>query len=419
MEEKNRVTATGIALELENLQILRLGKQTVKAELCRASLCCDSSACPRCGAQSPILPSAQRAADASVLRNPRRRRLILMAPPPIVHSLLQTLHRSHRSCQQSRPISHAPRQTFHPRHRTFHTGATEVVNGLVCFYKANLASVFNLSTREIMCLPYFSDANPKPKTKTKTKTKPKTLNYNYYFGYASSCNEYKLLKLYNVIGGREWEFLTLGKDASWRRPSSRADAPPIDLKRNRSSVYIDGALCCWHKKISNSVILLDYADESWQLVDLPPQIAEPYCWFLLPLRSRFAVASPIDRCFQLDIWVLEGGRGGGGPSPLWTNHFIIDTVIGFPDFDCFIGNLPTGEVLLSFSGMNFPIYAFDPTNGRSEVFEIGMFPSAPHIAYRIHAYYYEEDMTPLRHRISNKLQIMSSRDTPHVKINRM
>ncbi|KAG5559960.1 hypothetical protein RHGRI_003304 [Rhododendron griersonianum] len=295
-------------------------------------------------------------------------------------------------------------------------GATEVINGLFCLHAGNRAWICNVSTHEIRELPYSSDLENAQK-------------FKYFFGCASTNNnrkEYKLLK-------------------TWRRPWTLLDNPEIELKLGRTSVYIDGSLCCWHRSACN-LIVFNFEDESSQEIGLPPKASGSsnieYGLLLLQFRGHFALLRQEEElkrgvqngCLvnrKLDLWVLELDRHDKQGSYEWINH-IIDVPCDFPGRGCsFLGNLPlpTGDRMLLTSvvdiAMKKPdvrVYSYDDTKGKFEKFVIGKFPlwsPSSQITsvwweetnkFRVH--YYEEDITPLKDLVfSNKDPSLTSSGT--------
>ncbi|KAI5680142.1 hypothetical protein M9H77_01369 [Catharanthus roseus] len=110
-------------------------------------------------------------------------------------------------------------------------GVTNIVNGLVCFYKRNVSKMLNIATREIVDLP---DSNYAYK------------HCVYHLGFDPADKSYKLLKICPVyedfddddeafeedeilpVRNLECEILTLGKDNSWRI----IPPPPCPIRRH-------------------------------------------------------------------------------------------------------------------------------------------------------------------------------------------
>lgn len=122
-----------------------------------------------------------------------------------------------------------------------------MIDGLVCLYTVDRASICNVSTHEIMHLP------PCSWYYTNQMTYNPTSCYQYYLGFDSTCKEYpyKLLRASTFVIRLEdpeddylvsdCEILTVGKDSSWRVLDNR---PVLDLWKQ--SVYINGILYWWH-----------------------------------------------------------------------------------------------------------------------------------------------------------------------------
>ncbi|KAH7847478.1 hypothetical protein Vadar_026503 [Vaccinium darrowii] len=304
-----------------------------------------------------------------------------------------------------------------------YNGATEVVKNLICLYAGNRSWICNVSTREIRELPSSSDLE-------------NAVLFTYFLGFVSSRKEYKLYKVclvprFSTSGViryylRNCELLTLGKDASWRRPWSLCNSPKIDLQSGRPSVYIDGSLCYW-KSICN-LIVFNFEDESFQEIDRPPKasgsIYDERGSLLLQFGGHFALVRVPDRLVnqRLELWKLAWRNGHEQGSCEWINH-VIDVPHDFPvgGFS-FLGNLalPAGDQMLlaglldvSNNMSAVPVYSYDHAKGKFEKFVITKLPWWPPSSQvasicrghlnKFRVYYFEEDITPLHDLvISNK-----------------
>lgn len=313
-----------------------------------------------------------------------------------------------------------------------YNGATEVVKGLFCLYEGNRSWICNVSTREIKELPSSSDLE-------------NAIFFTYFLGFVSSRKEYKLLKLCLVpristrgviryyLGNRE--ILTLGKDASWRRPRSLINAPEIDLQLGRPSVYIDGSLCCWKSILQ--LIVFNFEDESFQVIDPPPKdtgsIYDERGSLLLQFGGHFALVRVPHRLVnqRLELWKLAWRNGHEQGSYEWISH-VIHVPYDFPvgGFS-FLGNLPlpegdqmllAGLLDISNNKSAVPVYSYDHAKGKFEKFVIAKLPSWSQVTSispwpqssrfasislwhlnKFRVYYFEEDITPLHDLvISNK-----------------
>ncbi|KAG5545057.1 hypothetical protein RHGRI_017504 [Rhododendron griersonianum] len=301
-------------------------------------------------------------------------------------------------------------------------GATDVVKGLFCLYAGNRSWLCNVSTREIRELPFSSDLE-------------NAVAFTYCLGFASTSKEYKLVKMCllpfyrtkDVISfhGLIFEILTMGKDASWRRPWDILEAPAVGLELGRTSVYIDGLLCCWHRG-GYTLIVFNFQDESFQKIYPPPKSSGSIYFgngsLLLQFEGHFALVRGLHRRLvnhELEIWVLELNNYEQG-SYEWINR-IIEVPCDFPVRGCsFVGSLPlpTGDQMLLTGLVEFinkksavPVYSFDHAKGKFEKLVIGNFlswsPSSQVASIckkdieKFRVYYYEEDITPLSDLVSN------------------
>lgn len=316
-----------------------------------------------------------------------------------------------------------------------YVGATEVIDGLVCLYTVDRASICNVSTHEIMHLP------PCSWYYTNQMTYNPTSSDQYYLGFDSTCKEYpyKLLRASTFVIRFEdpeddylvsdCEILTVGKDSSWRVLDNR---PVLDLWKQ--SVYINGILYWWHLS-GKGFIGFCFKEEEFLLIGPPPmtQVREGS---LYQCRGRLAlVGGLVDR--KLELWEFQQveeksnygeGRGGETVEPLykWIKHVIHIPYTFSADRDCkLIGNLPTGAMLMTCGILEQeqeekekeinksttspvmampPIVSYDLTTGKFENFVIGnKFPSSlDSIINKFRVSYYEEDISPLSLMISNK-----------------
>ncbi|KAG5539004.1 hypothetical protein RHGRI_019529 [Rhododendron griersonianum] len=292
-----------------------------------------------------------------------------------------------------------------------YNGATDVVKGLFCLYAGNRSWICNVSTREIKVLPFSSDLE-------------NSVSFTYFLGFASTSKEYKLLKSCFLPFFKEGivcfralicEILTMGKDASWRRPWDWVESPEVGLQLGRTSVYMDGFLCCWHRS-GFTLIVFNFEDESFQEIYPPPKssgsVYSEDGSLLLQFGGHFALVRGLHSRLvnqELQIWVLELNKDKEG-SYEWINR-IIEVPWDFPVRGCsFTGNLPlpTGDQMLLTGLVEFtnnksavPVYSFDHMKGKFEKLVIGNFPSwSAQVAslYRkdvnkFRVYYYEEDIT--------------------------
>ncbi|KAF7112325.1 hypothetical protein RHSIM_RhsimUnG0240800 [Rhododendron simsii] len=288
-------------------------------------------------------------------------------------------------------------------------GVTEVVNGLFCMYTDCRARLCNVSTGEIMELP-------SPPTKKHKSFK----HCRCHLGFDSARNQYKLLKVcsfqtinHSVRCIAECEILTLGKDAAWR--SIQLVDGRMDTQRLQS-VYIHahGALYWWNAT-GHGIIAFSFKDEIFlPLVPQPPILR--FTGSLLQFGDYLAVATGlVDR--KLQLWVLD--------KPLtlsvcpWTLH-LIHIPYDFADHRCcLLGNLPTGEMLMtsteeereinsrSSSPNHICVYSYNHTRRKFEkLITSNKFPSflasVRKNDKKFRIYCHEEDITPLDHLISNK-----------------
>ncbi|XP_058215747.1 uncharacterized protein LOC131326863 [Rhododendron vialii] len=301
-------------------------------------------------------------------------------------------------------------------------GYTRFINGLFCLYTADRVSICNFSTREIMDLP----APP-------TRPFQQCL---YYLGFDSTTNEYKLLKVCTVNCRKDedneeeeeeeeegedlyfdskFDILTLGKDKSWR---SLHDAPAIDAWK--LSACFNGRLYWWDPA-GRELIHFSFNNERFGFTSRPPRTPRNV-GAIHQFRGDLALlVGFVDQA--LALWVFESGlsqiiEDNGETQDVkaysWClRHIQVPYAIANRNLK-FLENLPTGEVLMtgmeeaadsnSNSPFPMPIYSYDHTSRKSEKFITGKnYPSSRRkYARTLQVFYYEENIMPLDHLISNK-----------------
>lgn len=109
----------------------------------------------------------------------------------------------------------------------------------------------------------------------------------------------------------------LGKVASWRRWRT-AYAPEIDLCEQSGHIIDGGVLCCWHCD-RDELIILNFQDENFHVINLPQRAASFSSlrgYFLLQLGGHVALAKEKKSYYyqgvlnglvnqRLELWVLE------------------------------------------------------------------------------------------------------------------
>ncbi|KAE9448786.1 hypothetical protein C3L33_19317, partial [Rhododendron williamsianum] len=299
-------------------------------------------------------------------------------------------------------------------------GYTRFINGLFCLYTADRVSICNFSTREIMDLP----APPNRFFQ----------NCHHYLGFDSTTNEYKVLKVCSVKCRKEeeeeeeeeeggenlyfeskFDILTLGKDMSWR---SLHDAPAIDAWK--LSTCINGRLYWWDPA-GRKLIHFSFNNERFGFTSRPPRTPRNV-GAIHQFRGDLALlVGFVDQA--LALWVFESGlsqiiEDNGETQDVkaysWClRHIQVPYAIANRNLK-FLEDLPTGEVLMtgieeaansnSNSPFPMPIYSYDHTSRKFEKFITGKnYPSSRRKhARQFQVYYYEEDIMPLDHLITNK-----------------
>ncbi|KAI8522848.1 hypothetical protein RHMOL_Rhmol13G0028600 [Rhododendron molle] len=229
---------------------------------------------------------------------------------------------------------------------------SSTVASSVCTRANYRAWIRNVSTREIRELPASDLQDAKA--------------FHYYFGFASSSKEYKLLKLCSapidcvcmdddVPWAMECEILTLGKDASWRRWRTPY-APRVDIRKQSVHIIDGGVLCCGHRE-GHRLIIFNFQDESFHVINLPAMKG------LLQTPGLFFAA--IGRSF----------RPGEGEEELLSCHGALRRskwVISPPKIRALGETLLTG--VETHNKPTVLVYTYDHTKGKFEKFVMGKFP---------------------------------------------
>ncbi|KAF7142319.1 hypothetical protein RHSIM_Rhsim05G0020000 [Rhododendron simsii] len=305
-------------------------------------------------------------------------------------------------------------------------GYTHFINGLFCLYTVDRVSICNFSTREIIDLP----APP---------MRPFQECF-HYLGFDSTTNKYKVLKVCsvkcckdedneeegeNLYFESKFDVLTRGRDMSWR---SIHDAPAIDARKR--SACIDGRLYWWDPA-GRELVHFSFNNELFGFTSRPPRTRR-HVGEIHQFRGDLALVVGFDvvnQAMALRLWVFESGlvqtiEDHGETRDVkaysWClRHIQVPYAIANRDLK-FHANLPTGEVLMtgieeeeaaaaansnSNSPFPMPIYSYDHTSRKSEKFITGKnYPSSRRNkhARKLEVFYYEEDITPLDHLITNK-----------------
>ncbi|KAF7144216.1 hypothetical protein RHSIM_Rhsim05G0019100 [Rhododendron simsii] len=202
---------------------------------------------------------------------------------------------------------------------------------------------------------------------------------------------------------------------SWR---SLHDAPAIEAWK--LSACINGRLYWWDPA-GRKLIHFSFNNERFGFTSRPPR-TQRNVGAIHQFRGDLAlVVGFVDQA--LALWVFESGlsqiiEDNGETQDVkaysWClRHIQVPYAIANRNLK-FLENLPTGEVLMtgieeaansnSNSPFPMPIYSYDHTSRKSEKFVTGKnYPSSRRNkhARKLEVFYYEEDITPLDHLITN------------------
>ncbi|KAI8560368.1 hypothetical protein RHMOL_Rhmol04G0250400 [Rhododendron molle] len=323
-------------------------------------------------------------------------------------------------------------------------GFTQVVDGLFCANRGNRMWVCKVSTGSSIELPPCFNY-------------PRRQKSRFYLGFDCTRKEYKLLTLCfcRDPGGEDfyfppdYEILTLGKDAEWRSiPSGHL----IDYLGETVFLHGNSTLFFWPKYGRSVLVAFSFKEELFDVVVLPPWPfrGEDHRDSLLQFGDHLAL---VEEFFdqELELWVYGGKMPGeeenrGGKQDVdvdvvddyvddfeeeednpWTKH-IINIPYAFRRHGfSLLGNLPTGEILMTgtliaedeeeinnsnnkpppLETVMPPLYSYDPSKEKFQELVIGnKFQTSPlpfisigTYTNKLRIYQYVEDVRPLENLI--------------------
>ncbi|CAI9100453.1 OLC1v1037563C1 [Oldenlandia corymbosa var. corymbosa] len=311
-----------------------------------------------------------------IYRN-RQRRLILysaLRPRESLYSRLScfssTLGRLKESTEEFSCLSELQIKPFY---------CTQAVNGLMCIIENDCRiSVYNICTGQLMSVPEPNDCGSDTRS-------------TFHFGYDPVSKVYKLIRLMCSGNSRltQVEVINLrpsNSSATWRKLDN--DACDLSDFRYLVSQFLftdDGFL--WFLSGLDSLFSFDLNKEKFKRIKLPEGIRDETQTFnLIQSMGRPAMwvlpKAAKSSCFIL--FVLENYEGD-----MWNKYCVQfpEELGGFHNFTIDMGNLPTGEILLTNVMVRsqdhyMSVYAFDHHTSKFDHFLIREFPKRPHAYVR-------------------------------------
>lgn len=233
-----------------------------------------------------------------------------------------------------------------------------MINGLVCHRDEERVSLYKISTQEGMQLPLLPEHH--------------ILSTILHFGFEPTDNVYKLLMsgdLPTDAAGRyvpRYHILTVGESTCWRRLPNPAGFSPYTASK---SICVRGVI---YWVMETSLSSFDLKNEVFVETVLPKEMANARGRFVLArYRNSLALIKSTAHT-ELTIWTLRG-------TSTWDTYTVH---VPISSYKCtFIGNLPSGEMLLvQWFGfvINMPttVSVCDLISGSCWSFELG-FPMSP------------------------------------------
>ncbi|CAI9088778.1 OLC1v1023202C1 [Oldenlandia corymbosa var. corymbosa] len=231
-------------------------------------------------------------------------------------------------------------------------GYTNIVEGLICFYRDQYSWLYNITTREMVQLP--------DSTKHAEEEEDK-----YHFGFDPVNKLYKLLRIMypnNIV-----EILAIGKDLSWRTVSH----PPDDDHQviESQSVCLDGVLC-WMDGYGRRITAFDLVTEKFIFIPPPdhdddklPRESCRSSWKLMNFGQSIALTKP-----GFLSHIMRYCRGGD----FWVE--VVPEVRDLSDviYGMALGELPSGKMLIYNHWLHCPptLYIFDQSKREWEENEV-------------------------------------------------
>ncbi|CAO2211342.1 unnamed protein product [Urochloa humidicola] len=226
-------------------------------------------------------------------------------------------------------------------------------NGLLCLHERvasgkgsrsfSIVTVANPITGEAMAIP------PPPESSEPEPEQERALPGKYSFGYHPTTGKYKVV---HIPCGRRQEVdavqvFTLGGGgaASWREvPVTAPGGGGASCSRVSDAISIDGRTY-WLDASAGRVMALDLEAERVTSFAAPPAPAARAGWELTSVHGRLGAvtATAIGR---FEVWVRDGG-GGGGARPRWSRRYdIADATPATSDYWIAAPELAHGDYML-------------------------------------------------------------------------
>ncbi|CAI9088390.1 OLC1v1022699C1 [Oldenlandia corymbosa var. corymbosa] len=256
---------------------------------------------------------------------------------------------------------------------------TDVVNGLLCFYRDRDSWLYNVATREMVQLPISSELE-------KSDDPPDS----YHFGFDPVNQRYKLLRICSVRVQEKYttcrmhvEILTIGVDSSWRIIGC---LPHEGIEEGRSACL--GGVLCWMNYCGDRIIAFHLAQEKFIHIPVPLEPGEVDIDFykadmtlylkLTNFGPDIVITKPANKAReesrdQILRYCLSDTVNGEETVGIWVDDLpeiqVIKPEITIPPDEKYVyeahalGVLPNGKMLIYDLWQSFPItlYTFDPS----------------------------------------------------------
>ncbi|CAI9088779.1 OLC1v1023203C1 [Oldenlandia corymbosa var. corymbosa] len=232
-------------------------------------------------------------------------------------------------------------------------GYTNIVDGLICFYRGKHSWLYNITTREMVQLP---DSTQHAEEENVSCDK-------YHFGFDPVNKLYKLLRVYPNSA----ELLTIGKDFAWRN----IDSHPPEIVESQS-VCLDGVLC-WMDECGPQITAFDLAIEKFIFIPPPDhdddKFFRPY-WKLINFGQSIILTKPGFLPHIMRYCRSHDDGDGTEKRGFWVEEEVRDlSSISNP---MVLGELPNGKMLIYNHWLPCPstLYFVDPSKRQWEEAEV-------------------------------------------------
>ncbi|CAI9107540.1 OLC1v1006914C1 [Oldenlandia corymbosa var. corymbosa] len=255
---------------------------------------------------------------------------------------------------------------------------TNIVDGLICFYRGEQSWLYNIATREMVKLPDL----------TFGKCKEAYHSSAYHLGYDPITKRYKLLNTSDDHAA----ILTIG-DSLWRNISPSVKS--IDMTKRRGAC-LDGNICWEEGRSAGQTVIVCFNLAEEKFVHIDSLVSGSLISFgpsLILTRSNNASTRHPDQILYYDykngIWINQ---------PFMPPRLGARQDVDIADFPCIVGVLPNGKLLLIDCFGKSPIYQlylFDLLKKEWE--PIVTDTAAARICRIKHWFYFEENIISLIH----------------------